>query len=278
MHKPGKVSISNGVLMDRLGYGLYKVPTDDAFGLCTVALETGYRLLDTAAMYGNEEGVGRAVREAVAAGYVERSEIFVTSKLWNDSHGYRATHEAFEESLKRLGLDYLDLYLIHWPCPRKDLYVESWRALEELYSRGRVRAIGVSNFQRHHLEKLLSQTEVVPAVNQIELHPLLQQHGLREFNAQHGILTQAWSPLGRGTLLTNATITHIAAKHCRSPAQVILRWHLQTGGAAVVKASSQERILENLHVEDFTLDAVDMTAIGQLNSDTRVGSHPDLVN
>lgn len=278
MHKPGKVSISNGVVMDRLGYGLYKVPADDAHGLCTLALEAGYRLLDTAAMYGNEEGVGRAVRDAVSAGYVDRGDVFVTSKVWNDSHGYRATHEAFEESLKRLGLDYLDLYLIHWPCPGKDLYVDTWRALEELYSRGRVRAIGVSNFQRHHLEKLLAQTEVVPAVNQIELHPFLQQQGLREFNAEHGIVTQAWSPLGRGTLLTNPTITHIAAKHSRSPAQVVLRWHLQTGGAAVAKASSQDRIVENLSIEDFALDAVDMTAMGQLNSDTRVGSHPDLVN
>lgn len=278
MHKSGKVSVSNGVVMDRLGYGLYKVPADDAYGLCTLALEAGYRLLDTAAMYGNEEGVGRAVRDAVSAGYVDRSDIFVTTKVWNDSHGYRATLEAFEESLKRLGLDYLDLYLIHWPCPGKDLYVDSWRALEELYARGRVRAIGVSNFQRHHLEKLLSKTDVVPAVNQIELHPFLQQQGLREFDAGHGILTQAWSPLGRGTLLKNATITHIAAKHSRSPAQVILRWHLQSGGTAVVKASSRERIVENLRVDDFILDAVDMTAIGQLNADTRVGSHPDLVN
>ena len=278
MHKPGNVSISNGVVMDRLGYGLYKVPADDAHGLCTLALEAGYRLIDTAAMYGNEEGVGRAVRDAVSAGYVDRSDVFVTSKVWNDGHGYRATHEAFEESLKRLGLDYLDLYLIHWPCPGKDLYVDTWRALEELYSRGKVRAIGVSNFQRHHLERLLTQTEVVPAVNQIELHPFLQQQGLRGFNAEHGIVTQAWSPLGRGTLLTNATITHIAAKHSRSPAQVILRWHLQIGGTAVVKASSRERIVENQHVDDFTLDTVDMTAIGQLNSDTRVGSHPDLVN
>lgn len=278
MHKPGKVSISNGVLMDRLGYGLYKVPADDAHGLATLALEAGYRLLDTAAMYGNEEGVGRAVLDAVNAGYVDRGDVFVTSKVWNDSHGYRATLAAFEESLKRLGLEYLDLYLIHWPCPGQDLYVESWRALEELYHSGRVRAIGVSNFQRHHLEKLLSQTEVVPAVNQVELHPLLQQHPLRKFNADHGIVTQAWSPLARGNLLSNPTITHIAAKHERSPAQVILRWHMQTGTAAVVKASSRARIAENLHIDDFTLDAIDMTAIGQLNSDTRVGSHPDLVN
>lgn len=278
MHKPGKVSLSNGVLLDRLGYGLYKVPSEDAHGFCALALEAGYRLLDTAAMYGNEEGVGRALQDAVSAGYVARSDVFVTSKLWNDSHGYRPTLAAFEDSLKRLGLDYLDLYLIHWPCPGKDLYVDSWRALEELYARGRVRAIGVSNFQRHHLEKLMSQTEVVPAVNQIELHPLLQQQGLREFNAEHGILTQAWSPLARGTLLNDSTITHIAAKHSRAPAQVILRWHLQIGGTAVVKASTQERIVENLSIDDFTLDAVDMTAIEQLNTDTRVGSHPDLVN
>ncbi|WP_299165796.1 aldo/keto reductase [uncultured Arthrobacter sp.] len=278
MHRSGKLSISNGVVLDRLGYGLYKVPADDAHGLCTLALEAGYRLLDTAAMYGNEEGVGRAVRDAMSAGYVDRSDVFVTSKLWNDSHGYRATRAAFEDSLGRLGLDYLDLYLIHWPCPGKDLYVDTWRALEELYSEGKVRAIGVSNFQRHHLEKLLSHTEVVPAVNQIELHPLLQQESLRKFNAEHGIITQAWSPLGRGKLLTNPTITHIAAKHSRSPAQVILRWHLHSGGAAVVKASSQQRIGENLRVDDFSLDSVDLAAIAELDSDTRVGSHPDLVN
>ncbi|GAB3555214.1 aldo/keto reductase [Arthrobacter tumbae] len=278
MHTSGKVSVSNGVVMDRLGYGLYKVPADDAHGLCTLALEAGYRLLDTAAMYGNEEGVGRAVRDAVDAGHVDRGDVFVTSKVWNEHHGYRATLAAFEDSLKRSGLDYLDLYLIHWPCPAKDQYVDTWRALEELYSRGRVRAIGVSNFQRHHLENLLSRTEVVPAVNQIELHPFLQQQDLRSFNAQHGIVTQAWSPLGRGTLLTHPTITHIAAKHSRSPAQVILRWHLQSGGAAVAKASSRERIVENLSLSDFALDTVDMAAIAQLNSDTRVGSHPDLVN
>lgn len=278
MHTPDTVAFSNGVLMDRLGYGLYKVPADDAHGLCTLALEAGYRLLDTAALYGNEEGVGRAVRDAGYAGHVERGDIFVTSKLWNDDHGYQRTHKAFTESLNRLGLDYLDLYLIHWPCPGRDLFVESWRALEELYHSGKVRAIGVSNFQRHHLEKLMSQTEVVPAVNQIELHPYLQQRTLRDFNAEHGIVTQAWSPLGRGTVLADPTITHIAAKHSRSPAQVILRWHLQTGGTAVVKASSRPRIAENLHVEDFDLDPVDMTAIAQLDSETRVGSHPDLVN
>ncbi|WP_323958507.1 aldo/keto reductase [Arthrobacter sp. JZ12] len=278
MQKPDKVSFSNGVQMDRLGFGLYKVPADDAHGLCTLALEAGYRLLDTAALYGNEEGVGRAVRDAVSSGQVERGDVFVTSKLWNDRHGYRSTLEAFDESLKRLGLDYLDLYLIHWPCPGQDLYVESWRALEELYHSGRVRAIGVSNFQRHHLEKLLAETEVVPALNQIELHPLLQQHSLRAFNAEHGIITQAWSPLGRGKVLTNPIITHIAAKHSRSAAQVILQWHLQLGGTAVAKASSQERIAENLRIGNFTLDTVDMTAISQLNSDTRIGSHPDLVN
>lgn len=278
MQKPDKVSFANGVLMDSLGFGLYKVPADDAQALCTLALEAGYRLLDTAALYGNEEGVGRAVREAVTAGHVERSDVFVTSKVWNDRHGYNATLEAFDESLDRLGLDYLDLYLIHWPCPRTDLYVESWRALEELYHRGRVRAIGVSNFHRHHLERLLSETEVVPALNQIELHPFLQQHGLRKFNAEHGIITQAWSPLGRGTVLGNPTITHIAAKHSRSPAQVILRWHMQSGVTAVAKASSRDRIMENLDISGFSLDAVDMTAIAQLDSDTRVGSHPDLVN
>lgn len=278
MQKPGTVPLTNGVLMDRLGYGLYKVPAEDAHGLCTLALEAGYRLLDTAAFYANEEGVGRAVRDAIASGQLEREDVFVTSKVWNDRHGYRETLEAFDESLRRLDLEYLDLYLIHWPCPGNGRYVDTWRALEELYHRGRIRAIGVSNFQRHHLERLLSETEVVPALNQIELHPYLQQQSLRKFNADHGIVTQAWSPLGRGTVLSNPTITHIAAKHGRSPAQVILRWHLQNGIAALVKASSRDRIAENLRISDFVLDAVDMTAIGQLDSDTRVGSHPDLVN
>lgn len=278
MHKPDSVSFSNGVLMDRLGYGLYKVPPEDAHGLCTLALEAGYRLLDTAALYGNEEGVGRAVKDSISAGHLDRSEVFVTSKLWNDRHGYRPTLEAFDESLDRLGLEYLDLYLIHWPCPGKDQYVDSWRALEELYHRGRVCAIGVSNFQQHHLERLLAETEVVPAVNQVELHPFLQQHSLRQFNAEHGIVTQAWSPLGRGTVLANRTIMSIAAKHQRSAAQVVLRWHLQSGVTAVAKASSQKRISENLDIGDFSLDGVDMAAIGQLDADARIGSHPDLVN
>lgn len=278
MQKPDTVSFSNGVRMDRLGYGLYKVPAEETAGLCTLALEAGYRLLDTAALYGNEEGVGQAVRDAVNSGHVERGDVFVTSKLWNDRHGYRSTLEAFDESLQRLGLDYLDLYLIHWPCPGQDLYVESWRALEELYHSGRVRAIGVSNFQRHHLEKLMSETEVIPVLNQIELHPFLQQHTLRKFNADHGIITQAWSPLGRGKVLTNPVITHIAAKHSRSAAQVILQWHLQLDGTAVAKASTRQRIVENLRIGDFTLDPVDLAAISQLDSDTRIGSHPDLVN
>lgn len=278
MHKPGTVSLSNGVLMDRLGYGLYKVPPEDAHGLCTLALEAGYRLLDTAALYANEEGVGWAVQNAISAGRLERSDVFVTSKLWNDRHGYRSTIAAFEESRMRLGLEYLDLYLIHWPCPGQDLYVDSWRALEELYHSGKVRAIGVSNFQRHHLERLLSETEVVPALNQIELHPLLQQCSLREFHSRHRITTQAWSPLGRGRLLSDPTITHIAAKHHRSPAQVVLRWHLQSGVTAVAKASSQGRITENLDIGDFLLDDIDMAAIGQLDAGIRIGSHPDLVN
>ncbi|WP_028278661.1 aldo/keto reductase [Arthrobacter sp. H5] len=278
MHKADKVSLNNGVLMDQLGYGVYKVPPGDTRGLCTLALESGYRTLDTAALYGNEDGVGQAVNDAVANGQVQREDVFVTSKLWNDNHGFSATLAAFESSLAATGLEYLDLYLIHWPCPAKELYVESWRALEKIYHSGRVRAIGVSNFQKHHLEQLVRETDVVPAVNQIELHPLLQQHGLRAFHESHGIVTQAWSPLGRGAVLTNPTIGHIAAKLGRTPAQVILRWHLQAGVTAIPKASSRERIAQNLDVYGFELSGFELAAIAELEADRRFGSHPDQVN
>src|SRR6476660_137242 len=235
-----RLTLNNGVMMDRLGFGLYKVPPAAAAGLVTMALEAGYRHFDTAAMYGNETGVGKAIGalsafDGSAGGSGElhpslaREDLFVTTKLWNDDQGYDAPLRAFDTSIARLGLEYVDLYLIHWPCARRGLYTESYRALETLYREGRVRAIGVSNFQPAHLKHLLETAEVVPAVNQIELHPWLQQEELRSKHADLGIRTEAWSPLGRGQVLADPVIQACAAEHGRTPAQVILRWHMQLG-------------------------------------------------
>ncbi|WP_394251983.1 aldo/keto reductase [Arthrobacter pityocampae] len=268
-----RTPLADGHSIDVIGYGVYKVPPEDTEDLCSTALEAGYRLLDTAALYGNEAGVGAAARSYAG----EREDLFITSKVWNDDHGYDATLRAFDAGLERLGLEYLDLYLIHWPCPSRDLYVESWRALERLQVDGRVRSIGVSNFQQDHLERLLAETGVVPVLNQVELHPYLQQHALRSFHAQHGIATQAWSPLGRGNVLADPVIAGIAAQLGRTPAQVILRWHLQHGILTIPKASSRERISSNLDIFGFRLDDDQVAAIDALERDQRFGSHPDRV-
>lgn len=274
------VSLSNGVEMPQLGYGVYKVPPQDTADLVTLALESGYRSIDTAALYGNESGVGQAVRDATADGIggLDREDVFVTTKIWNDSHGYRAALQAYEESLAQLQLDYVDLLLIHWPCPAKDLYVETYQALESLYHQGRVRAIGVSNFEPDHLRRLLDETGVVPAVNQVELHPYLQQTGLRDFHEAHGIRTEAWSPLGRGVVLEDPTLQQLAAKHGTSVSQVVLRWHIQLGNIVIPKASSAGRIRQNFEVFDFALDAEDLGTISQLDRGRRMGSHPNEVN
>ncbi|WP_026552188.1 aldo/keto reductase [Arthrobacter sp. H20] len=278
MHKAPKIALNNGVQVDQIGYGVYKVPPDTTHDLCTMALEVGYRTIDTAAMYGNEAGVGRAVNDAVGAGWLERNEVVVTTKLWNDDHGYDSTLRAFDASQKALGLDTVDLYLIHWPCPGKDQYVDTFRALEQLYHDGRVRAVGVSNFQLPHLERLLAETSVIPAVNQVELHPYLQQHELRQFHDTHGIRTQAWSPLGRGAILTDPVIGRIATELNRTPAQVVLRWHVQSGHLVIPKASSRDRIYSNLDVFGFELSQAHLAALQDLDRDTRFGSHPDKVN
>jgi diketogulonate reductase-like aldo/keto reductase len=209
---------------------------------------------------------------------VPREDLFVTTKVWNDDHGYDATMRAFDTSMSNLGLEYIDLYLIHWPCARRGLFRETYRALETLYREGKVRAIGVSNFQPEHLDRLLDTAEVVPAVNQIELHPWLQQEQLREKHAVLGIRTEAWSPLGRGQVLKDPVILALAAEHDRTPAQVILRWHLQLGNIVIPKASSSGRINENRDVFDFELSPLDMTEIGALERGFRTGSHPDNVN
>ncbi|MHA7238644.1 aldo/keto reductase [Arthrobacter sp. TMS1-12-1] len=270
-----RVPLADGRSIDVIGYGVYKVPPEDTEGLCSTALDVGYRLLDTAALYANEAGVGAAARTYLEDG--GREDLFITSKVWNDDHGYDATLRAFDASLELLGLEYLELYLIHWPCPSRGLYVDSWRALERLRADGRVRSIGVSNFQQDHLERLIAETGVVPVLNQVELHPYLQQRALRSFHEVHGIVTQAWSPLGRGNVLTDPVIGRIAADMGRTPAQVILRWHLQHGIATIPKASSRERISSNLDIFGFLLDDGQVAALDGLDRDQRFGSHPDRV-
>ncbi|MBT2594941.1 aldo/keto reductase [Arthrobacter sp. ISL-72] len=286
-----RLSLNNGVLIDQLGFGLYKVPPADAAGLVTMALEAGYRHFDTAAMYGNETGVGKAIGalsgyagggpgggSGEAAPPLSREDLFVTTKVWNDDHGYDATMRAFATSMSNLGMEYIDLYLIHWPCARRGLFTESYRAMETLYREGRIRAIGVSNFQPAHLERLLDGAEVVPAVNQVELHPWLQQDELREMHARLGIRTEAWSPLGRGHVLEDPVVLALAAEHHRTAAQIILRWHLQLGNIVIPKASSYARLRQNLDVFGFTLSDTDMAALASLERGRRTGSHPDHVN
>jgi 2,5-diketo-D-gluconate reductase A len=284
-----RLSLNNGVLIDQLGYGLYKVPPSEAAGLVAMALASGYRHFDTAAMYGNESGVARGISSQLgtqpgSGGSGElfpapaREDIFVTTKVWNDHHGYDATLRAFDTSMVNLGLDYVDMYLIHWPCPRRGLFPETYRAMETLYREGKVRAIGVSNFQPAHLDRLLQTAEVVPAVNQIELHPWLQQHELRKIHDELGIRTEAWSPLGRGRVLADPVVQACAVEHGRTPAQTVLRWHMELGNIAIPKASSAARIRENLDVFNFELTARDMDALAGLDRGQRVGSHPDNVN
>ncbi|HET7140287.1 MAG TPA: aldo/keto reductase [Arthrobacter sp.] len=284
-----RLSLNNGVLIDQLGFGLYKVPAADAPGLVAMALGTGYRHFDTAAMYGNETGVARGISSAVnsdggsggsgeSSPGLRREDVFITTKVWNDDQGYDATLRAFDTSMVNLGLDYVDMYLIHWPCARRGLFSETYRALESLYREGKVRAIGVCNFQPAHLDRLLETAEVVPAVNQVELHPWLQQAELREKHAGLGIRTEAWSPLGRGQVLADPVVMALAAEHGRTPAQVVLRWHVQLGNIAIPKASSEARIRENLDLFGFELSDRDMAAVAELDRGQRTGSHPDNVN
>jgi 2,5-diketo-D-gluconate reductase A len=263
------------VEMPQLGFGVWQVPDDEATAAVTEALEVGYRSIDTARIYENEDGVARAL----AATDVARDEIFVTTKVWNDDQGYDSTLRAFDASAKRLGLDRVDLYLIHWPTPKKDAFVDTWKALLQLRADGRIRAAGVCNFQQAHLQRLIDETGEAPAINQIELHPRLQQASLRAFHAQHGIATEAWSPLAQGgDLLQDDVITGIAGKHGRTPAQVVLRWHLQLGNVVIPKSVTPSRIAENFDVFGFELDAADLSAIEGLNRDERMGPDPDEFN
>ena len=274
-HGQPTVTLNSGVVMPQLGFGVWQVPDDDAFPAVATALETGYRSIDTAAMYRNESGVGKAI----AASGIDRDELFVTTKLNNDGHGREATLKAFEQSRKNLGLEYVDLYLIHWPLPAQDRYVETWHAFETLLRDGRTRAIGVSNFHAAHLQRVIDESGTVPAVNQIELHPYLTQQPLREFDATHRIATEAWSPLASGgDVLTDPVITSLAEKYGKTPAQVILAWHLQLGNVVIPKSVTPSRIRENFAVFDVELDADDVVAISELDRDGRTGPNPETFN
>jgi diketogulonate reductase-like aldo/keto reductase len=265
------IILNNGVEMPQLGFGVWQVPDDEAERAVAAALEAGYRSIDTAASYGNEEGTGKAI----AASGLPREDVFVTTKLGNGDHGYDSALRAFDASLEKLGLDYIDLYLIHWPLPSRGEYTDTYKAFEKLYADGRARAIGVSNFLPEHLRQLTAQTSVVPAVNQIELHPHLQQREAREFHAERGIATEAWSPLGQGKgLLEVPAVVAIARKHGRTPAQIVLRWHVQLGNIAIPKSVTPSRIKENIEVFDFSLDDEDLAAISALNEDRRLGPDP----
>ncbi|MFJ5934245.1 aldo/keto reductase [Streptomyces sp. NPDC093071] len=267
------VALNDGTEIPQLGFGVFQVPDDETTTAVAHALDAGYRSIDTAAVYGNEAGVGRALADSGIA----RDELYVTTKLWNADQGYDATLRAFDDSLAKLGLDHVDLYLIHWPTPARDLYVDTWRAIGTLVADGRVRTAGVSNFKPAHLERLLDGGPV-PAVNQIELHPGLQQRELRELHAAHGIVTEAWSPLAQGAVLADPVITGIAARHGKSPAQVVLRWHLQLGNVVIPKSVTPARIRENLDVFGFVLSPEEMTAMAGLDRGLRTGPDPDTLN
>ncbi len=272
MAQPPMVKLNNGVEIPQVGFGVFQVAPDEVVEPVRTAIESGYRLIDTAAAYRNEKGVGRAIAEAG----VPREELFLTTKLWNSEQGYDKALKAFDTSLSKLGLEQVDLYLIHWPIPKRDIYVETWKALEKVYADGRARAIGVSNFTERHLTRLFDETEIVPAVNQVELHPRLPQEQLRAFHAQHQIVTEAWSPIGQGKgLLEDPTLVALAETKGTSPAQVVLRWHVQLGNVAIPKSVTPSRIKDNLDVFGFELDNADMAKLAGLATGERVGPDPE---
>ncbi|MEU4670784.1 aldo/keto reductase [Amycolatopsis sp. NPDC023774] len=264
--------LNNGVEMPQLGFGVFQVPPAETKAAVKTALDAGYRSIDTATAYGNEAAVG----EALAESGIAADELFITTKLWNSDQGYDQTLRAFDASIAALGLDRLDLYLIHWPLPARDKYIDTWKALEKLYADGRVRAIGVSNFQPSHLRRVLDEGSVVPAVNQIELHPYLVQQELRAFHADHGIATEAWSPLAKGgDLLAEQAVVDIAAAHGRAPAQVVLRWHLQLSNVVIPKSVTPSRVAENFDVFGFTLTDTEVASLSSLDRGLRTGPDPD---
>jgi len=267
------VTLNNGVTIPQLGLGVWQIPDGTVEGVIGSAIEAGYRGIDTARIYGNEVGVGNAIAEAAGP----RDELFITTKLWNGHQGYDSTLREFEGSMANLRIDVLDLYLIYWPCPANGLFAETWRAFEKLQAEDRVRAIGVSNFRIEDLQVLFDRFSIVPAINQIELHPGFQQAELRGFHAEHGIVTESWSPLGHGAALTSPEICEIASKHGKTPAQVVLRWHVQIGAIAIPKSASAARLAENIDIFDFELTADDLDLIASLETGERIGAEPGSV-
>ncbi|MDQ6435678.1 aldo/keto reductase [Mesorhizobium sp. LHD-90] len=271
MTKVPAITFNDGKSIPQIGLGVWQTPDEVADSAVAAALGAGYRHVDTAAIYGNERGVARGISQSGVA----RADVFVTTKLWNADQGFDSALRAFDKSLERLGTDYIDLYLIHWPSPQRNAYADSWKALVRLKEEGRARSIGVSNFQPEHLQRIVDETGVSPALNQIELHPRFQQRDLRAAHEKLGVATESWSPLGSGRLLGDAAIGKIASKHGRSLAQVIIRWHLQQGLIVIPKSVTAARIVENFDVFDFTLDAEDMAAFAALDSENgRTGPNP----
>lgn len=268
------VEMNDGRSIPVIGFGVWQVPDDVVVDATLKALEVGYRHIDTAYLYHNERGVGEALRRSG----LDRDDVFVTTKVWNTDHGYDETLRAFDKSTGLLGIDEVDLYLIHWPTPARDIYLDSWRALIRLREEGRARSIGVSNFHEAHLRKIIDETGVIPAMNQIELHPWLPQAHMRDIDARLGIKTEAWSPLGSGRLIDDPVIAEVAAKHGKSPAQVMVRWSIQLGNIVLPKSVTPERIEQNIDVFDFELDDADMAAIATLDSGRRTGPNPDEFN
>jgi 2,5-diketo-D-gluconate reductase A len=274
MTQDPRLALNDGRAMPQLGFGVWRIPDEDTADIVGQAIEAGYRLIDTAMVYRNEAGVGRAV----AGAGVARDELFITTKLANMHQGHDQALRAFDASLGRLALDYVDLYLIHWPLPAAGRYLDTWRALIRLKDEGRVRSIGVSNFTPEHLGRLIEATGITPAINQIELHPRFQQRAAREFHARHGIVTQSWSPLGRGHLVDHPALAAIGAQYGKSWAQVVIRWHLQSGLAVIPKSVTRQRIRDNRDVFDFALSADDLVTIAALDdAEGRDGGHPDVM-
>ena len=265
------IKLNDGTFIPQLGYGLWQVKDEDVEKLVSEAFRIGYRSIDSAQIYGNEEGLGRAIK----ASNLSRSEMYITTKIWNAEQGHASTLKSFEVSMKKLRLDHLDLLLIHWPAPKKNLYTETWKALIELKNSGRVKSIGVSNFNIDHLERIIDATGVIPSINQIEVHPYFQRHDLREYHDKMGIKTEAWSPLGQGHVIDDPAIASIGKKHHKSSAQIILRWHMESGLIAIPKTTTVSRIKENFDIFDFKLDSEDMQKIAKLNKvEGRIGPDP----